>query len=46
MPVGAALGGLLGEALGLRALFAVTAVGTLILVVPLRLIVTDEGIRD
>ncbi|QSB13441.1 MFS transporter [Natronosporangium hydrolyticum] len=46
MPVGAALGGLLGELFGLRALFSVTALGTLVLVVPLRLIVTERSLQN
>lgn len=45
MPVGALLGGLLGELIGLRALFATTAVATLVLVVPLRRIVTEERLE-
>jgi MFS family permease len=46
MPVGAALGGLLGEAIGLRPLFAVTALGTLALLVPMLSIIGDTRLRD
>jgi MFS family permease len=41
MPVGAALGGVLGELVGLRGTFAVASAATAALVVPCRLVVTD-----
>lgn len=44
MPIGAALGGLVAELIGLRPLFALTAAATLSLVIPLRLAVTDAAI--
>ena len=45
LPLGAALGGLIGETLGLTAVFAAATVATLLLV-PIRLVVTDRLIAD
>jgi MFS family permease len=45
LPLGAALGGVIGEAFGLRAVFATAAVVTLLLA-PARLLVTERRIRD
>jgi MFS family permease len=44
MPIGAALGGLLGEALGLRAVFVVAGAGVLALLVPLLAVIDDRAI--
>jgi predicted MFS family arabinose efflux permease len=46
MPVGAVLGGLLGELVGLRPLFAATALGTLALLIPMLSIIGDARLRD
>lgn len=46
MPLGAALGGVLGELLGLRAVFVVAGVGMLVLLIPLSLVVTEGAIAD
>jgi uncharacterized membrane protein YoaK (UPF0700 family) len=46
MPVGAALGGVLGEVVGLQPLFAVTALGTLALLIPMLSIISDARLRD
>jgi MFS family permease len=43
MPIGAALGGIIGEVLGLRAVFLVAAIASGLLILG-RLIVTDEAI--
>ncbi len=45
LPLGAALGGLIGETLGVTAVFAAATVATLLLV-PIRLVVTDRLIAD
>jgi MFS family permease len=45
MPVGAALGGLVGDAFGLRSVFVVAGVGVLLTLVPLLVVITDEAIR-
>jgi MFS family permease len=46
MPIGAALGGTLAELFGLRAVFVITGLGVALLLVPLRLVVTDRAIAD
>jgi MFS family permease len=46
MPVGAALGGVLGEVVGLQPLFAVTALGTLALLIPMLPIIGDARLPD
>lgn len=46
MPIGAALGGVLGEAVGLRAVFVVAGVGVLALLVPLFAVISDDAIRS
>ncbi|CAN5756923.1 MAG: MFS transporter [Euzebyales bacterium] len=46
LPLGALIGGLLGEVIGLRPLFGLTAAATLALIVPLRLTVTEAAIAD
>jgi MFS family permease len=46
MPVGAALGGVLAEFVGLRAVFVLTGIAMAALLIPLRLIVTDRAIAD
>jgi MFS family permease len=46
MPVGAALGGVLGQVVGLQPLFAVTALGTLALLIPMLPIISDARLRD
>jgi len=45
LPLGAALGGIVGEAFGLRAVFIAGTIATLLLV-PARLLVTDRRIAD
>ena len=45
LPLGAALGGIVGEAFGLRAVFVAATVATLLLV-PARLLVTDRRIAE
>jgi MFS family permease len=45
LPLGAALGGVIGETLGLTAVFIAATVATLLLV-PIRLVVTDRRITD
>ena len=45
IPLGAALGGFVGEVLGLRAVFWLAGLGHLFLLVPLLLVVTDEAIE-
>lgn len=45
MPVGAGIGGLIGELVSVPAVFAVAGVFTLLLLLPLRMYVTDEGLR-
>jgi MFS family permease len=44
LPIGAGLGGLVGELLGVRAVFVFSAALLLVLVVPLRRVVTDDAI--
>ena len=44
IPLGAALGGFVGEVLGLRAVFWIAGLGHLFLVVPLLLVITDDAI--
>ena len=44
LPIGAAVGGLVGELVSVRAVFALSAVLLLVLVVPLRRVVTDSAI--
>jgi MFS family permease len=44
LPIGAALGGLVGELLSVRAVFVLSAVLLIVLIVPLRRIVTDDAI--
>jgi MFS family permease len=46
MPIGAALGGVLGEAVGLRAVFVVAGAGVLALLVPLFAVISDDAIRS
>jgi MFS family permease len=46
MPIGAALGGALAELVGLRGVFVVTGLGMAVLLVPLRLVVTDRVVAD
>ena len=46
MPVGAALGGVVGDALGLRAVFVVAGAGVLLALVPLLTVVTDEALAS
>ena len=45
IPLGAALGGFVGEVLGLRAVFWLAGAGHLFLLVPLLAVVTDEAIE-
>jgi MFS family permease len=45
MPIGAALGGLIGDAFRLRSVFVVAGVGVLVTLVPLLVVITDEAIR-
>lgn len=44
MPIGAALGGLVGEALGVRPVIALAGAGVLVLLVPLLAVVSDASI--
>lgn len=46
LPIGAALGGLVGELLSVRSVFVLSAVLLFVQVVPLRRIVTDEAIAE
>ena len=46
MPIGAALGGLVAETLSVRAVFLLSGGLSLLLLVPLRLIVTDRAIEE
>jgi MFS family permease len=46
MPVGAAIGGLIGEAFGVRAVFLVTGALSLLMVIPLRAVITDKVIAS
>lgn len=45
-PIGAALGGALGELVGLRAVFVVAGAGVLALLVPLLVVVSDRSIAE
>lgn len=44
MPLGAAMGGIVGEAFGVRAVFLLAGIGVALLVVPLLRVVSDEAI--
>jgi MFS family permease len=44
MPVGAALGGVVGQAFGVRAVFVLAGAGVAVLVVPLLAVITDDAI--
>ena len=46
IPLGAALGGVVGELFGLRAVFWMAGVGNVLLLAPLVAIVTDDAIAD
>lgn len=46
MPLGAAMGGLLGEAFGVRAVFVFAGIGVFLLLVPLLRVVSDEAIAS
>ena len=46
IPIGAALGGVLAEAIGLRAVFVITGATQLLLLVPLLAVVSDRAIAD
>lgn len=45
-PIGAALGGVLAEAFGLRAVFVLSGAGTLVLLVPLLRVISDASIAE
>ena len=46
MPIGAALGGATAEVIGVRPVFLVCGAITLLLIIPLRAVVTDAGIAE
>lgn len=46
MPVGAALGGATAELIGVRPMFVLCGLITLVLIIPLRAVVTDKAITD
>jgi MFS family permease len=46
MPVGAAIGGLIGQLFSVRAVFVISGALLLVLLVPLRLVITDDAIAD
>ena len=46
MPVGAALGGATAEVIGVRPVFLLCGAITLLLIVPLRAVITDKGIAE
>ena len=46
MPIGAAVGGVVGEFVGLRAVFLLSGAGVLATLVPLLLVITDAAIRS
>lgn len=46
MPIGAALGGIVGEVIGLRPVFVLAGIGVLALLVPLLAVITDDALRS
>ncbi|MFP5327347.1 MAG: MFS transporter, partial [Acidimicrobiia bacterium] len=46
MPIGAALGGVVAEVIGVRPLFVLTGVLTFLLLIPLRAVITDRAIAE
>jgi predicted MFS family arabinose efflux permease len=46
IPLGAALGGFVGEVLGLRAVFWLAGIGILLLLVPLLAVISDDAIAE